>query len=180
MFKIRKIYYNLLSYLSEIKIYKNFTGFGLQTGSITEHGGGHHAEKRGYQIACAEEAGTDAAAPATPETPVDIAPFMAAADVAAGEQQLKKCTACHTLDKGGKNGVGPNQWGLVGSNFGHMDGYAYSDAIKAKHSEKWTEQALSEFLANPKKYIPGNKMSFAGMKKPEDRANLIAYLNTLK
>jgi cytochrome c len=164
-----------------IAVVAGFAASGLYTGSIVEHAGVHHEEKRGYTIAGAENANTGGeAVAAAPEAPVDIMPFMANADVAAGEAQIKKCTACHTFDKGGKNGVGPNQWGLVGGNFGHMEGYAYSEAIKAKHSEKWTEQALSDFLANPKKYLPGNKMSFAGMKKPEDRANLIAYLKTLR
>ena len=177
-FELNKIIGGLLL-AAIVAMVAGFTAQGLYTGSLGEHGG--HEEKRGYTIAGAENADADAgAAPAAEEKPVDIMPFMAKADVAAGEAQLKKCTACHTFDKGGKNGVGPNQWGLVGSNFGHMEGYAYSDAIKAKHSEKWTEQALSDFLANPKKYLPGNKMSFAGMKKPEDRANLIAYLKTLR
>jgi cytochrome c len=152
---------------------------GLYHGSIGGHKDAH--AKRGYSIAGAEEEGAGAAtASAEPEKPVDIAPFMAKADAAAGKAQLAKCTACHTFDKGGKNGVGPNQWALVGSHFGHADGYAYSDAIKAMKDKKWDAQTLSDFLANPKKYIPGNKMAFAGIKKPEDRANLIAYLSTLK
>lgn len=148
-----------------------------------EHGTGHkgHEEKRGYTIAGAEEAGAagGASAPAEPEKPVEIAAFLANADIEAGKAQIKKCTACHTFEKGGKNGVGPNQWGLVGSHFAHADGFAYSPAIMAMKDKKWGFQELSEFLANPKAFAPGNKMAFAGMKKPEDRANLIAYLNTL-
>ena len=149
----------------------------LYTGSISEE---HHEAKRGYSIAGAENPSDVPSEASTPEAPVNIGPFMAKADAKAGEAIIKKCTSCHTFDKGGKNGVGPNQWGLVGSHFAHMEGYSYSAALSAMKDKKWGFQELSDFLANPKKYIPGNKMSFAGIKNPQDRANLIAYLNTLK
>jgi cytochrome c len=136
-------------------------------------------EKRGYSIAVSE-APASGGAPAAEEKPVDIAPFMEKADVKAGEGLIKKCTSCHTFDKGGKNGVGPNQWGLVGSHFGHTAGYTYSAALMAMKDKKWDAQNLSDFLASPRKFLPGNKMSFAGMPNPQDRANLIAYLSTLK
>ena len=149
----------------------------LYTGGISEHG--EHEAKRGYSIAVAE-AVADNGAPAAEEKPVDITPLIAKADVKAGEALVKKCTSCHTFDKGGKNGVGPNQWGLMGSQFAHDSSYTYSTALSAMKDKKWGPQELSDFLANPKKYIPGNKMSFVGIKNPQDRANLIAYLNTLK
>jgi len=137
--------------------------------------------KRGYSIAGAETAGAEGAAPAAEEKPVDIKPFMAKADVNAGKEQVKKCSACHTFDSGGKNGVGPNQFGLVGSSWAHRDDYTYSQAIGAqKGKKKWDAQTLSDFLAGPSKYAPGTKMTFAGIKNPQDRANLIAYLSTLK
>lgn len=149
-----------------------------------QHGGAHEEVKRGYTIAGAEAfepgAASSEAAPVEDVGPIDIAPFMATADAAAGEKLIKRCTACHTFDKGGKNGVGPNNFGVVGGPIAHKGDFAYSEAILAKKGGKWTEQNLSDFLTNPKAYAPGNKMAFAGLKKPEDRANLIKYLETFK
>ncbi|MCE2927598.1 MAG: cytochrome c family protein [Rickettsiales bacterium] len=160
-----------------------FAGIGSE---ILYHGGGSHSahseKKRGYTIEGAETADAGAGTEAAKEwVPEDIAPFMAKADVAAGEAQIKKCTACHTFDNSGKNGVGPNQWAIYNSDFAHKSDFAYSDALKTLHGKKkWSEQELSAFIENPRKYIPGNKMSFAGIKNPQDRANLIAYLKTLR
>lgn len=139
-------------------------------------------EKRGYVVPGAEafEVGASGSAETAEQTgPVDIATFLATADITAGEKLLKKCTACHTFDKGGKHGVGPNNYGIVGAPIAHVSEFSYSDAIMAKKGEKWTFEELSHFLENPKKYAPGNKMAFAGIRKPQDRANLLAYLNTL-
>ena len=146
---------------------------GLYTGTIAEE---KPETKRGYSIAGAENTGSGQAAPAE-EKPVDIAPLMAKADIKAGEAQSKKCLSCHSFDKGGKNGVGPNQWGLVGGPFAHKSDYSYSQAIMAMKDKTWGFQELSDFLAKPSKYIPGTKMSFAGISNPQDRANLIAWLN---
>ena len=149
---------------------------GLYTGSISEKD--ESALKRGYKIEGAETAGGEAGVPKE-EKPVDIMPLLAKADVKAGEAVSKKCLSCHSFDKGGKNGVGPNQWGLVGGHVAHKDDYTYSAAVAAMKDKKWGFQELSEFLANPRKYIPGNKMAFLGVSNPQDRANLIAYLNTM-
>jgi cytochrome c len=150
---------------------------GLYHGSMSAHDDKH--AKRGYTIEGAETEGTQTATPAAEEKPVNIAELLAKADVKAGEGVAKKCTACHSFDKGGKHGVGPNQWNLVGSSFASKAGYSYSAALSGMKDKKWGFQELSEFLANPKKSVPGNKMSFAGISNPQDRANLIAYLNTL-
>lgn len=152
------------------------TAEGLYTGSVSGHHDTH--AKRGYSIEV-PEGGTVSAGPAEPTGPVDIATYLAAADLAAGEKMLKKCTTCHSFDKGGKNGVGPNQWGLVGRKIASVADYSYSSALTALGDKNWTFQELSEFLYKPKDYAPGNKMSYAGLKKPEERADLIAYLNTL-
>lgn len=148
---------------------------GLYRGTISEH---EEEGKRGFSIAVTESAGAPGAE-AKEEKPVDIAPLMAKADLKAGEATSKKCTSCHTFDKGGKNGVGPNQYGLVGNHYAHKEDYSYSAALSALKDKHWGFQELSDFLTNPKKAIPGNKMSFAGIANPQDRANLIAYLNSL-
>lgn len=150
---------------------------GLYTGTIAEKD--DKEAKRGYTIAGAENAGSGEAAPAKDEKPVDITPFMAKADIKAGEAMSKKCTSCHSFDKGGKNGVGPNQWGLVGAHFAHKEDYTYSAAIVGMKDKKWGFQELSEFLTKPNKYIPGTKMAYAGIASPQDRANLIAWLNSM-
>lgn len=160
-----------------IAMVAGLTAEGLYKGSISEH---EEEVKRGYTIEGAATETAEGGAAAAPAGPVDILPLLAKADVKAGEAVVKKCTSCHSFDKGGKNGVGPNQWNLVGSHFAHSEGYSYSAAIsELKDKKKWGFQELSDFLAAPKKYIAGNKMSFAGIANPQDRANLIAYLNTL-
>lgn len=154
---------------------------GLVAEGLYKSGEGHGKEeaKRGYTIEGAETADAGAGSAVAEQGPVDIKSFLKTANLAAGQAQLKKCTACHSFDKGGKDGVGPNQWGLVGGQIAHKTSYAYSAALAGMKDKKWGFQELSEFLDNPKKYAPGNKMAFAGIKNPQDRANLIAYINTL-
>lgn len=114
------------------------------------------------------------------EEQIDFAALLAAADPAAGEKAFGKCKACHTVD--GSDGVGPHLNGVVGRDVASVGGFAYSDAMVAHAGEapQWTPEALQEFLADPKGVVSGTKMSFAGVKKPEDRANLIAYLQSVQ
>jgi cytochrome c len=119
-------------------------------------------------------------APADPAAePAGMAALLAGADPAAGAKAVRKCTACHSLDKGGKNKIGPNLWDIIGRPIGAAAGYKYSAALKGKSGETWGFENLDAFLAKPKGWAPGTKMSFAGIKKPGQRANLIAYLRSL-
>lgn len=121
-------------------------------------------------------ASTDA--PAAPKGPEPVLALLASADVNAGIKTAKKCTACHVFDKGGKNKVGPGLWNIVNADKGAIDGYAYSAAL-AEMEGAWDYQALNAFLYKPKAYLAGTKMNFAGLKKQQDRANVIAYLRSL-
>ena len=105
-------------------------------------------------------------------------PVMAEGDAEAGENVFKKCKACHAVGDDAKNKSGPILNGIVGATAGAVEGFKYSKAIMAKNEEGfvWDEESLAEFLEKPKKYLPKTKMAFAGLKKEEDRANVIAYL----
>jgi cytochrome c len=131
----------------------------------------HAEEKQGYVIQGVESSDGGGAAAVPIET------LLASADVAKGESIFKKCVACHTIAQGAANGIGPNLWATVGKPLASHAGFAYSDALKSKGGT-WTFQALNEWLANPKKYAPGNKMTFAGLGNPEERAAVILYLNS--
>lgn len=132
--------------------------------------------KPGYVVEGVEEevAAADSSGPA--EQPIEF--FLASANMQKGEAQFKKCAACHSIAKGAAPAIGPNLWGIVGNHHAHEAGFAYSDAMKATTDKEWTWDALSQWIANPKKYIPGNKMAFAGISKPQDRADLLLYLNS--
>jgi cytochrome c len=132
---------------------------------------GEAPEKEGFAVAA--EAGGEAGAAAA----VPIATLLATADVAKGEAVFKKCAACHTIAQGGPNGIGPNLWAALGKPHGHVAGFSYSDALKSVPGN-WDFEGLDKWLANPKKYAPGTKMTFAGLGNPEERANLILYLNS--
>ena len=135
---------------------------------------------RGYlanieKAVIAAPAGGPAAAPAAP---VDLGTLLAAASSERGASSAKVCLTCHTFEQGGPNRLGPNLFGIVGRPLAAHAGFAYSPAMKG-HGGNWTYEQLDTYLTSPAKAIPGNKMAFAGLRNPRDRANLLAYLATL-
>ncbi|MDB4154781.1 cytochrome c family protein [Candidatus Pelagibacter sp.] len=107
---------------------------------------------------------------------VDIAALMAMGDIAVGEKVFKKCAACHSIIKGGKNNIGPALWNVVGRKTGTVIDYKYSKAL-ASFDKEWTFEELNGYLIKPAKWIKGTKMAFAGLRKEKDRASVIKYLN---
>jgi len=139
-----------------------------------------HHEQPGYVIAVAEPSGEGTDEPAAPAV-TPIADRLQTASVENGADDVAKCKTCHTFAKGEPNKVGPNLWGVVGANFVHVADFDYSDAMRAKGEEgmTWTFENLDHFIENPKGFIPGTAMTYAGVKNPEERADIIAYLRTL-
>ncbi|WP_037499425.1 c-type cytochrome [Sphingomonas jaspsi] len=145
-------------------------GASLVTGEMFRN---HAPHEGGLEVAGGEESEGGAA-----EAEKPIAFYLASADVAKGEAVFKKCTACHNADKGGANALGPNLWGVLGEEVGKgANGFAFSEALAGKGGT-WNWDNLNEWLASPKKFAPGTKMTFAGLSDPQDRANVIAFLNS--
>lgn len=142
-------------------------------GGGAHHGAGHGELKLAYPIDYKKESGGKEPAPA-----VDFATLLAGASADAGKRRSAICASCHSFEKGGANQQGPGLWNVVGSAVASHSGFNYSGALKGLGGE-WTYERLSEFLASPQKYAPGTAMSFAGIAKPEQRAELIAYLRSL-
>lgn len=140
--------------------------------SAAGHGG--EGEAQAYLI---ETGATESDAGESAEAVVDVAALMAASDVAAGEKVFGKCKSCHKIDGG--DATGPHLNGVVNRDKASVPGFAYSEALLAMAGQQWTPENLFAFLESPKTYAPGTKMTFAGLPKPADRANVIAYLATL-
>lgn len=136
-------------------------------------------EQAGYEIAALEgESGGGEAADAGPAYD-PIEPLLASADLGAGETVFKKCASCHTSEQGGANKVGPNLYGVVGGPIAAKSDFNYSAALTEYGAGKtWTYEELNGFLFKPKSHVKGTAMGFAGLKKTEDRANLVGWLRT--
>lgn len=133
--------------------------------------------KPGFEIAVQQQGEAGVPAPAKePEKPIET--LLASASPEKGQATAKQCQACHTLEKGGPNRVGPNLWGIVDRARASEAGFNYSSAMKAKGG-KWTYDELNKFLTSPRNYIPGTAMGFAGLSRDTQRADVIAYLRTL-
>ena len=139
----------------------------------------HQLEEPVYVVEAAAEAGGEEAATAAEAQPIGA--LLASASAENGAKAAKKCAACHSFDKGGANKVGPNLWGIVDRPVAAHEGFSYSSGMKAfaEGGKKWDYQLLSDFLLSPKAEVKGTAMGFAGLKKIDDRANVLAYLRTL-
>lgn len=122
------------------------------------------------------EVETTETAEAVVETGPSFAELLAVADADRGARQWAKCRACHTVEKGGRNGTGPNLYGIVGRTVAALDDFNYSNALQEIQTSVWTYESLNEWLLSPRSFASGTSMSFAGLRKPEQRADLIAYL----
>ena len=138
-----------------------------------------HVEKPetpGYSVEVEQVSTASSSTSVTENEKVDIAALMAMGDIASGEKIFKKCAACHSIIKGGKNAIGPALYNVVGRKVGSVEDYKYSKALAA-YEKEWTLEELNGYLIKPAKWIKGTKMAFAGLRKEADRASVIKYLN---
>ena len=138
-----------------------------------------HVEKPkvpGYVVEVSQVASSSNAETEAVEEKVDISALMAMGDAVSGEKVFKKCAACHSITKGGKNKIGPALYNVVGRKVGDISDYKYSKALAA-YGKEWTFEELNGFLIKPTKWVKGTKMAYAGLRKEKDRASVIKYLN---
>lgn len=140
-------------------------------------------EKKAYVVegvVAEASASTTEAAPAQAEPELPLAALLVKADPDKGKKLTGQCISCHSFEKGGPNKTGPNLYGILGGPFAHLEGYPYSDGFKAEHAKGtiWSMETLFMYLKDPKSVVPGTKMTFAGLKKADQRADIIAYLRT--
>ena len=133
-------------------------------------------EKPGYAVEVEQIASSSSSTETVKEEVIDIAALMAMGDVTSGEKIFKKCAACHSIAKGGKNKIGPALYNVVGRKVGGVSDYKYSKAL-IEYEKEWTYEELNGFLLKPAKWIKGTKMAYVGIKKEADRASVIKYLN---
>ena len=133
-------------------------------------------KKSGYVVEIQENTEVSTVSTEPTEDKVDIATLMALGDVESGEKIFKKCAACHSIVKGGKNNIGPALYNVVGRQSGAIADYKYSKAL-IEHGKAWSFEELNGYLLKPAKWIKGTKMAFAGLRKEKDRASVIKYLN---
>lgn len=139
--------------------------------------GSHEMTEHAYVVDVPVEAAAGAAD--TEASEVSLANLLAEGDIAAGQKEAKKCAACHTFENGGADKVGPNLWDILDNGIANNAGFAYSSAMAEHQSDNWTYESLDAFLENPKAFVPGTKMSFAGISNPKRRANVVLYLHSL-
>ena len=138
-----------------------------------------HVEKPetpGYSVEVEAATTVSTTSSSTTSDKIDISALMAMGDIAHGEKVFKKCAACHSIVKGGKNAIGPALYNVVGRKVGAIEDYKYSKALAA-YDKNWTFEELNGFLIKPAKWIKGTKMAYAGLRKEKDRASVIKYLN---
>jgi len=130
----------------------------------------------GYQVEIESELASSVSGVAKTVEKIDIMAIMKQGDIVSGEKIFKKCAACHSINKGGKNKIGPALYNVVGRAVGGVDDYKYSKTL-ASYGKEWTFEELNGFLTKPSSYLKGTKMSYAGLRKEKDRASIIKYLN---